>query len=66
MATRNSKSILSSTFDFNQDNCLDASLLFDQKKTSEEKFFNVILEKYQIMTRVILIIEKEEILNKKG
>ena len=66
MATRNSKSILSSTFDFNQDNCLDTSLLFDQKKTSEEKFFNVILEKYQIMTRVILIIEKEQILNKKG
>ena len=40
-----SKSILSGTFDFDPEEYLDKFLLFDPKKTSGEKIFNVILEK---------------------
>ena len=45
IAKKNSKSILLGTFDFDPEEYLDKSLLFDLKKTREEKIFNVILEK---------------------
>ena len=45
MAKKNSKGILSKTFDFDPGEYLDKSLLFDLKKTSEEKIFDSILEK---------------------
>ena len=45
MAKKNSKTILSKTFDFDLEEYLNKSLLFDLKKTSEEKFFDSILEK---------------------
>ena len=44
MAKRNSKSILSGTFDFIPEEYLNKSLLFDLKK-SEEKIFDAIIEK---------------------
>ena len=45
IAEKNSKSVLSGTFDFDPEEYLDKSLLFDLKKTSEEKTFDAILEK---------------------
>ena len=45
MGKKNSKGILSKTFDFDPAEYLDKSLLFDLKKTSEEKIFDSILEK---------------------
>ena len=45
MEKNNSKSIVSGTFDFDPEDYLDKSLLFDLKKTSEEKIFNAIIEK---------------------
>ena len=42
---KNSKSILLSTFDFDPEEYLDKSLLFDLKKISKEKISNAILEK---------------------
>ena len=45
MAKKNSKAILSKTFDFDPEKYLDKSLLFDLKKTSEDKIFDSILEK---------------------
>ena len=47
MGKKNSKAILSKTFDFDPEEYLDKSLLFHLKKTSEEKFFDSILEKIQ-------------------
>ena len=45
MAKKNSNAILSKTFDFDPQEYLDKSLLFDLKKTSEEKIFDSILKK---------------------
>ena len=45
MAKKNSNAILSKTFDFDPQEYLDKSLLFDLKKTSEENFLDSILEK---------------------
>ena len=45
MAKKNSKAILSKTFDFDPEEYLDKYLLFNLKKTSEEKFFDSIFEK---------------------
>ena len=39
MAKNNSKAIISGTFGFDPEDYLDKSLLFDLKKTSEEKIF---------------------------
>ena len=47
MGKKNSKAILSKTFDFDPEEYLDKSLLFHLKKTSEEKIFDSILEKIQ-------------------
>ena len=45
MAENNSKLFLSEKFDFEPEEILDKLLLFDFKKTSEEKIFDSILEK---------------------
>ena len=45
LAKKNLQAIISKTFDFNPEDYLEKSLLFDLKKTSEEKFFDVIIEK---------------------
>ena len=45
MAKKNSKAILSKTFDFDPEEYLDKYLLFNLKKTSAEKFFDSIFEK---------------------
>ena len=45
MAKNNSKSILPGTFDSDPEECLNKSLVTDLKKTSEEKFFDAIIEK---------------------
>ena len=45
MGKKNSKAILSKTFDFDPEEFLDKSLLFHLKKTSEENIFDSILEK---------------------
>ena len=45
MAENNSKLFLSGKFDFDPEEILDKSLLFNLKKTSEEKIFDLILEK---------------------
>ena len=45
MAKKNSKTILRRTFDFDPEENLDKSLLFNLRKTSEEKCFDSILEK---------------------
>ena len=45
MAKKNSKEILSKTFDFDPGEYLDKSLLFDLKKRSVEKIFDSILKK---------------------
>ena len=44
MAKNNSKAIISGTFDFAPEDYLDKSLLFDLKKTSEEKNYDAIIE----------------------
>ena len=45
MAKKNSQSILSRTFDFDPEEYLDKSLLFGLKISSENFFFDVIIEK---------------------
>ena len=45
MEKSNSKPIVSGTFDFDPEDYLEKSLLFDLKKTSEEKFVNARIEK---------------------
>ena len=45
MAKKNFKSILSGTFNFNPEEYLNKSLLFDLRKTSEENIFDAIIEK---------------------
>ena len=45
MAENNSKLFLSEKFDFEPEEILGKLLLFDFKKTSEEKIFDSILEK---------------------
>ena len=45
MAENNSKLLLSGKFDFDLEEILNKSLLFDLKKASEEKIFDSILEK---------------------
>ena len=45
MAKNNSKAIISGTFHFDPEDYLDKSLLFDLRKTGEEKIFNAIIEK---------------------
>ena len=42
---KKSNSVLLGTFDFDPEEYLDKSHLFDLKKTSDEKIFNAILEK---------------------
>ena len=44
MAKSNSKATISDTFGFDPEDYLDKSLLFDLKKTSEEKIFDSIIE----------------------
>ena len=39
------QAIIFKTFDFDPEDYLDKSLLFNLKKTKEEKFFNAIIEK---------------------
>ena len=58
MAKKNSKAILSKTFDFDPEEYLDKYLLFDLEKISEEKHFDSVLEKYRTMTRITLKIVK--------
>ena len=57
LAKNNSKSKLSGKFDFNPEEFLDKSLLFNLKQTSEEQIFDTILEKYTIMTNILCNIE---------
>ena len=45
MAENNSKLLLSRKFDFDPEGIFDKSLLFDLKKTSEDKIFDSLLEK---------------------
>ena len=45
MVENNSKLLLSGKFDLNPEEILDKSLLFDLKKTREDKIFDSILEK---------------------
>ena len=45
MAEKNSKLLLWGKFDFDPEEILDKLLLFDVKKTSEDKMFDSILEK---------------------
>ena len=45
MAKKNSKSILSGTFDFDPEDYLKKLLLFDLKSTSQEKIFDAIIKK---------------------
>ena len=45
MAKNNSARILPKNFDFDLQELLDKSLLFDLRKTSKEKIFDAILEK---------------------
>ena len=45
MAKNNSAKILAKKFDFDPQEYLDKSLLFDLKKTSEEQIFEAVLEK---------------------
>ena len=45
MARKDSKTILRRTFDFDPEENLDKSWLFNLKKTSEEKIFDSVLEK---------------------
>ena len=45
MAKNNSAKILTKNFDFDPQEYLDKSLLFDLKKTSKEQIFKAILEK---------------------
>ena len=45
MAENSSKVMLSGKFDFDIEEILDKLLLFDLKKTSEDKIFDSILEK---------------------
>ena len=44
LAKNNSKAIISGTFGFDPEDCLEKPLLFDLKKTSEEKIFDAIIE----------------------
>ena len=54
-----SKSILSGKFDFNPEEFLDKSILFDlKKKMSKEQIFDAILEKYPIMRNTISNIKR--------
>ena len=45
MAKNSSKAIISGTFQFDPEDYLDKGLLFDLRKTSEEKIFDAIIEK---------------------
>ena len=45
MAKKNLEVIISKTFDFDPEDYLDKSLLFDLKKSSVEIFFDAIIEK---------------------
>ena len=45
MAKNNSKAIISGTFDFDPEDYLIKSLLFDLKKTREEKILHTTIEK---------------------
>ena len=58
MAKKNSKAILSKTFDFDPEEFLNKSLLFNLKKTSEEKLFDSILAK--ILSNSMYYIEHRE------
>ena len=55
MAENNSKLILSGKFDFDPEEILDELLLFDLKKTSEEKMFDSILEKIRDKNNIYYI-----------
>ena len=62
MAEKNSRAILRKTFDFDLKEYLDKSLLFDLKKTSEEKFLIQSLKKYRTVTTITSNIEKVRML----
>ena len=54
MVENNSKLLLSGKFDFDPEEILDKLLLFDLKKTSENKIFDAILEKNTRKKRYLL------------
>ena len=58
MAKKNSNAILSKTFDFDPQEYLDKSLLFDLKRQVRKKFLIQSLKKYWTLTRITLKIEK--------
>ena len=62
MAKKNSKSILSGTFDFDPEEYLKKLLLFDLKNTSQEKIFDAIIKKLPILTHITSNIAMEQIL----
>ena len=61
MAKNNSKSLLSGKCDFDSEEILDKLLLFDLKKTSEEKIFDLILEKIPDKTDTYYIENRGEL-----
>ena len=60
MAENNSKLLLSGKFNFDPEETLDKSLLFDLKKTSEDKIFDSILEKIPDKNCIYYIEHREE------
>ena len=54
MVENNLKLFLYEKLDIDRENFLDKSLLFDLKKTSEEKVFDLILEKISEKKRYLL------------
>ena len=60
LAEKNSKLLSSGKFDFDPEEILDKSLLFDlRKKTSEDKVFNSILEKFPDKNDIYYIKSRE-------
>ena len=60
MVENNSKLLLSGKFDLNPEEILDKSLLFDLKKTREDKIFDSILEKIPDKNDIYYIEHREE------
>ena len=62
MAKNHSKAIISGTSDFDPEDYLIKSLLFDLKKTREEKILHATTEKYLTTINITSSIEREQTL----
>ena len=66
LAKNNSAKLLAKNFDFDLQEYLDKSLLFDLKETSEEQIFEAILEKIPDDDKYYIQLETEQIPSEYG